>query len=125
MAIGKPWVSLLSLVFGFVYFSRDVEGFSCPNLFLCNIKPTAKTSMSMNKVPGSFFNPVPENEDSNNESSGEENKEVSDTADGFEASISELMKKRTEKPRAATPSTINGKPTAKGKCFSCLRHCIV
>lgn len=70
-------------------------------------------SMSMNKVPGSFFNPVPEESDEDKMKESEV-KEVENIGDEFDKSISELMKKRTEKPRAAAPSTIDGKPVAKG-----------
>jgi len=76
-------------------------------------KSNSVTQMSMNQVPGSFFNPVPEENDGDEKEKSEQ-EGVVDNGDEFDKSLSELIKKRTEKPRAASPSTIGGKPIAKG-----------
>lgn len=73
--------------------------------------------MSLSKIPGSFFNPVPENNENNNENSEESEGggTVSPSnSDPFDQSLSEEIKKRTEKPLAFSPSTVDGKPTSKG-----------
>lgn len=71
------------------------------------------------KVPGSFFNRVPDKDDNDNDDGSNQKKEEvakpkADVTGSFDQSISDLMKKRNEKPLAASPSTIGGKPT-KGK----------
>lgn len=68
------------------------------------------------KVPGSFFNRVPDKDDNDNDDGSNQKKEEvakpkADVAGSFDQSISDLMKKRNEKPLAASPSTIGGKPT--------------
>ena len=82
----------------------------------------SKLNMS-NNVSGSFFNPVPENNDdkkkeaaaTGDSNEGTETKAAasSDNADPFEASMAELMRSRNKKPLASKPSTLGGIPTSK------------
>lgn len=86
----------------------------------------SKLNMS-NNVSGSFFNPVPENNDDKKKEAaatgdsdeGTETKAAasSDNADPFEASMAELMRSRNKKPLASKPSTLGGIPTSKATGF--------
>lgn len=55
---------------------------------------------------GTFFNPVPNDDDDDDESD-----------DSFQDNLSELLRQRQSPPRASEPSTIRGIPTAKVKGF--------
>ena len=63
---------------------------------------------------GSFFNPVPENND-NDEKSDEtpSPSPSSDKSDDFDVEMTELLRQRRKPSKASRPSTINGVPTAK------------
>lgn len=72
------------------------------NNMMMNISRRRKTSLC-EKTAGSFFNPVPEDGKSDNES----------TAASFEQSVEDLLRRRKKPPRASQPSTIDGIPTHK------------
>lgn len=85
--------------------------------------------MSATRKPsGSFFNKVPdnnkdrnddnENGDDNNTTMRSDTKEDSSSSskeDPFEQSLQQLIKSRSSKPRASSPSTLGGIPTSKVK----------
>jgi len=90
--------------------------------------------MSSDKVPGSFFNPVPDKEERSSSSPssrqkkntddsigddniGDTNNEDKDDSWDFDRNISKILQKRRAKPRALTPSTLGGVPTSKAKGF--------
>mmetsp|Transcript_10158 Transcript_10158/g.12875 ORF Transcript_10158/g.12875 Transcript_10158/m.12875 type:complete len:270 (+) Transcript_10158:205-1014(+) len=69
-------------------------------------------------VSGSFFNPVPEQNDDDDERREEEMSssspaQGSNETDAFDESLARLMKKRSKKPLASKPSTVGGIPTSK------------
>ncbi len=76
--------------------------------------------MASDNVSGSFFNRVPDSNDDNNNDDASQNpndsrsSDVTNTnIDPFEASMTELMRKRSKKPLASKPSTLGGIPTSK------------
>ena len=77
---------------------------------------------------GSFFNPVPNDDDKNNdeENKKSENKkeDTSASAMDIDDQLVNLLRQRNQPSRASIPSTINGVPTAKasGKRFTNLLY---
>jgi hypothetical protein len=79
----------------------------------------------MANVSGSFFNPVPENNDNNDDNDnatknkdgeGNDDQEAEDKGkDAFEMNLAEVLRKRNQVPLASQPSTIEGVPTSKAK----------
>jgi putative lipoic acid-binding regulatory protein len=61
------------------------------------------------KKAGTFFNPVPENNDNHNNNNEEEPEAEGD----MDTQISDLIKSRNSPSLASEPSTINGVPTSK------------
>eukprot|EP00522_Entomoneis_paludosa_P008645 CAMPEP_0172441560 /NCGR_PEP_ID=MMETSP1065-20121228/2109_1 /TAXON_ID=265537 /ORGANISM="Amphiprora paludosa, Strain CCMP125" /LENGTH=277 /DNA_ID=CAMNT_0013191011 /DNA_START=195 /DNA_END=1028 /DNA_ORIENTATION=+ len=98
--------------------------------------PRLAFATSLSAQAGSFFNPVPESNDDEEEGKSsdkesdkptqpldalslnpdtdeeEKEKETSSTEDPFQDSIAELLRQRKQPSLASQPSTINGKPTA-------------
>eukprot|EP00591_Stephanopyxis_turris_P005830 CAMPEP_0195515186 /NCGR_PEP_ID=MMETSP0794_2-20130614/6346_1 /TAXON_ID=515487 /ORGANISM="Stephanopyxis turris, Strain CCMP 815" /LENGTH=225 /DNA_ID=CAMNT_0040643577 /DNA_START=238 /DNA_END=915 /DNA_ORIENTATION=- len=82
------------------------------------------------RVTGSFFHAIPEDDaDSDDKNSGEKvaseqqqpsernQKEEEKSEDEFQRSLNQILEKRRSKPRAASPSTLGGVPTAKATGF--------
>jgi len=85
-----------------------------------------------NKPSGSFFNKVPDKDDDNDDKDANQNDDIDDNKndmddnllnnndnnqDPFDQSLQQLIKSRTSKPRASSPSTMGGIPTSKFKGF--------
>ncbi|GAX19235.1 hypothetical protein FisN_4Lh182 [Fistulifera solaris] len=63
------------------------------------------------KTAGSFFNPVPEDNNINNKKKNDESDNPLPPT--FEESVEDLLRRRKKPPRASQPSTIDGVPTHK------------
>jgi len=77
--------------------------------------------MNMSEKPtGSFFNQVPQNDDSGSDSGSNKNDEaksppetpLGDKPFDFDQSMNDLLRARKAPPKASIPSTINGRPTS-------------
>ena len=91
---------------------------------LGGMKMSSNDGNDNNNVSGSFFNPVPDNNDKNdNDGDNNVNKGTNNVGGSgknsdpfdFDLGMSELMRKRTKKPLASKPSTIGGVPTSQAK----------
>ena len=106
--------------------SSSVVGFMVPT----QQQPQRSGQLAMaDGIAGSFFNPVPppsddnNNDDQNNPNNKDDqnnpnnkDEEINEIFD-FDSSVAELMKARTKKSRASSPSTIGGVPSAKATGF--------
>ena len=112
-----------------------------PNKNVLHLKKLTSSTRIMGSkdgtgVSGSFFNAVPEGDNGNNADdkdgkkkslgtppqSSSSNSDLSD--DPFEQGMAELMRRRKAKPRASSPSTLDGVPTSKasGQSMIILDH---
>ena len=62
-------------------------------------------------LAGSFFNPVPNDDDKDDKKMNDKGNEGEDIIDSFDQSFAKMMQARKAKPLASKPSTINGIPT--------------
>ena len=82
-----------------------------PNSYTLTARQLIITNMASDKPAGSFFNQVP-SDDNNDDKKGEDDSERDAKKDKFDESFERLMANRKSKPRANSPSTLGGVPTA-------------
>jgi len=75
------------------------------------LAPSAAAATRLDaKAAGTFFNPVPGDDDGSVEDGSEDDVDVDE--DKFQSDLTDLLRRRKSPSRASEPSTINGVPTA-------------